>query len=84
LREQRERELSEATEAAQERQEAANRIREEEETHRQLWEARGEFVQDNEECDPELPVGGGANSAHPGDTEVVELQESDEEDRIRY
>jgi hypothetical protein len=73
LREQRERELSEAAEAAQERQEAANRLREDEETHRQLWEARGEFVQDDEECDPELHVGGGANSAHPGDTKVVEL-----------
>ena len=84
LREQRDRELSDIAEAAREQQEAANKIREDEETHRQMREARGEFQHEDEDGDPEIPVGGRANSQQPGDTEVVELQESDEEDRTEY
>ena len=84
LREQRERELSDAAEAALERQEAANRIRKDEETQRQMREARREFEHDDEECDPEMPVGGGANPSHPADTKGFEFQESDEENRTNY
>jgi hypothetical protein len=69
-------------EAAQEREEAGKRAREDEETHMQMREARVEFdvVRDAEDCDPEINDEGRQNYEHPGDREIVELQESDEED----
>ena len=70
-------------EAAQEREEAGKIAREGEETLRQLREARVEFdvVHDDKDCDPKIADEGRENYEHPGDREVVELQESDGEDR---
>ena len=82
LREQHEREASELAEAAQEREEAGKRAREDEETLRQLRDARVEFdiVCDDDNFDPEMADEGRENDEHPGNREVVDLQESDEED----
>ena len=86
LREQQEREVSEMAEAAQEREEAAKIAREDEETLRQMREARVEFdiVRDAEDCDPEINNEGRSNNEHLGDREIVELQESDEEDSHHF
>ena len=82
LREQQEREVSELAEAAQEREDAEKRALEDEETHRQLREARGEFDvhHDAKDCDPLIHNDSRSNFEHAVDREVVNLAESDEEE----
>lgn len=68
--------------AAREREEAQKKAREDEETRRQLREARVEFdvVHDDGDRDPDINDGVIHNYMHPQDKEVVELPESDGED----
>ena len=63
-----EREVSEVAEAAREREEVANRAREDVETVKQMREARSDF---NDE--------GRQNYEDPGDREILDLQDSDDE-----
>ena len=77
LRERNEREVNEISEAAREREEAANKAREDEETVRQMREAHAEF---GEDCDLDINYEGRQSNIEPGDREILELQDSDEED----
>ena len=67
LREQQEREVSELAEAAQAREEADKRTQEDDETLWQMRDARVEFDSAR------------SNYEHPGDRDIGDLQESDEE-----
>ena len=78
LCERNEREVSEIAEVAWEREEAAKRAWEDEETVRQMRDSRAKFDKD---CDPDINDEGRQNYLDPRDREILELQDSDEEDR---